>query len=616
MNLEEYFRRIGFHGSFDKPDLATLKLIHKQHIMSVPFENLSIHCGERNVIDLEVIFNKIVRSSRGGWCLENNFLFGWVLREMGYDTTTLGSRVFNSILNDFGPLDSHLIHKIVIDGKAYIADVSFGVSSQIWEPLELVSGKDQPQAAGVFRLIDKDDFWVLEKTGRKPEVLNPDFAQSSLVSRKETKQIYGFTLVPREADHFFEINHTLQTDPTSLFTNKSICSLQTQTGFRALIGWTYSEVTYKPEEGVDVLDLKDITDDEIEQILREKFNLTLQNKLKLASNKSWVKPEIYLTSPADTKRSCLAFNQYKKTSKLNLEEYFRRIGFHGSFDKPDLATLKLIHKQHIMSVPFENLNIHCGERNVMDLEVIFNKIVRSSRGCWCLENNFLFGWVLREMGYNTATLSSRWFNSHFVSLDSHLINKVVIDGKAYIADVSFGMSSQMWEPLQLVVFRLINKGDFWVLEKTGRKPEVPNPDFAQSSLVDRKETKQIYGFTLVPREADYFFEINHTPQTDPTSLYINKSICSLQTPTGFRALIGWTYSEVTYKPEEGVDVYDLKDIADDEIEQILREKFNVKLQNKLKSVNNKPLHTLNNNTCSFLKWHYVTTSDDFMSDVA
>ncbi|XP_041799122.1 arylamine N-acetyltransferase, pineal gland isozyme NAT-10-like isoform X2 [Chelmon rostratus] len=286
MNLEEYFKRIGFHGSFDKLDLATLKLIHKQHVMSIPFENLSIHCGEEIIMDLEVIFNKIVRSSRGGWCLENNFLFGWVLREMGYDTTTLGSRVFNSILNDFRPAETHLINKVIIDGKAYIADVSFGVSSQVWEPLELISAKDQPQTAGVFRLIDKGDIWVLEKTSRKPEVLNPDFAKSSLVNKKETKQIYCFTLVPREAHHFFEINDTLQTDPASPYVNKSICSLQTPTGFRALIGWTYSEVTYKPEEGVDVLDMRDITDDEVEQILRIKFDLKMQNKVRLVSKKT------------------------------------------------------------------------------------------------------------------------------------------------------------------------------------------------------------------------------------------------------------------------------------------------------------------------------------------
>lgn len=282
--MEEYFKRIGYHGSLDKLDLATLKLIHRQHVMSVPFENLSIHCGERIIMDVEVIFDKIVRSSRGGWCLENNFLFGWALREMGYDTTMLGSRVFDG--SDFRRNETHLINKVVIDGKAYVTDVSYGVSLQVWEPLELVSRVDQPQAAGVFRLIDKGDFWVLEKTCRKQEILNPDFAKSSLVNREETRQIYCFTMVPREADHFVEPNHTLQTDPTSLFTSKSICSLQTPTGFRALIGWTYSEVTYKPEEGVDVIDMRHVTDDEIEKILREKFKLKLQNKLQPVNKKA------------------------------------------------------------------------------------------------------------------------------------------------------------------------------------------------------------------------------------------------------------------------------------------------------------------------------------------
>lgn len=283
MKLNEYFKRIGFHGSFEKLDLATLNLIHKRHVMSIPFENLSIHCGEKIIMDQEVIFNKIVRSNRGGWCMENNYLFGWVLREMGYDATTLGSRVFSG--TDFLPVESHLIHKVVIDGKAYIADVSFGVSFQLWEPLELVSGKDQPQVAGVFRLIDKGDCWVLEKTSRKPEVLNPDFANSSLLTKEGTKQIYRFTLVPREASHFLETSDKLQIDPKSLFTNKSICSLQTPTGFRALIGWTFTEVTYKPGESFDVLDMCDLKDDELEKILREKFNVELQNKLQPVNRK-------------------------------------------------------------------------------------------------------------------------------------------------------------------------------------------------------------------------------------------------------------------------------------------------------------------------------------------
>ena len=289
MNLEEYFKRIGLQGSFDKPDLATLKLIHKQHVMSVPFENLSIHCGERITMDLEVIFNKIMRSSRGGWCMESNLLFGWVLRALGYDTTMLGARLPIRDTEDFEPTETHLLNKVVIDGKAYMADVSFGLSDQVLEPLELVSGKDQPQAPGVFHLTDKGGMWVLEKTSRKPEIPNPDFAKSSLVSRKDTRIIYCFTVLPREVEDFTEISHTLQKDPTSLFTNKSICSLQTPTGFRALVGWTYSEVAYNAEEGVDVFHMRRITDDEIEQILRGKFNIKLKNRLKPVSNKTWLK---------------------------------------------------------------------------------------------------------------------------------------------------------------------------------------------------------------------------------------------------------------------------------------------------------------------------------------
>ncbi|XP_036391246.1 arylamine N-acetyltransferase, pineal gland isozyme NAT-10-like [Megalops cyprinoides] len=279
MNLESYFKRIGFNGPFDKPDLETLKNVHKKHILSIPFENLSIHCGERITMDLEFIYTKIVRSNRGGWCCENNLLFSWVLKEMGYNYTTLGSRVYNSAKKEFGPLESHLINKVIIDGKEYIADVSFGVSGQIRDPLELISGKDQPQLPGVFRLVEESGIWILEKTGRKPLIPNESFANSNLLDKSLTKQIYCFTLAPRRVDHFLETTQILQTSPESLFTNKSICSLQTPTGFRALVGWTYSEVTYNHQEGIDLFEMNDIPNDEIDRLLKEKFGVVLKNKL-------------------------------------------------------------------------------------------------------------------------------------------------------------------------------------------------------------------------------------------------------------------------------------------------------------------------------------------------
>ncbi|XP_077567796.1 arylamine N-acetyltransferase, pineal gland isozyme NAT-10-like [Stigmatopora nigra] len=280
MNLEKYFQRIGFHGSRDKADLPTLKLVQWHHIMSICFENFDIHCGEKLVMDLNVIFHKIVHLGRGGWCMENNFLLTSVLREMGYDVTILGARVFNASLGDFSPIEGHLINRVTIDGKSYIVDVSFGASSQLWEPLELVSGKEQVQIPGSFRFTDKGDFWILEKTNRKPEISNPDFADSNLVKKQLSRPIYCFTMTPRQVEHFKETNEYFQTDPSSLFVNKSICSLQTPTGFRALIGWIYSEVTFQAERGVDVYDMKDVPDQEIESILSEKFNIHLPKKFQ------------------------------------------------------------------------------------------------------------------------------------------------------------------------------------------------------------------------------------------------------------------------------------------------------------------------------------------------
>ncbi|KAG9354932.1 hypothetical protein JZ751_001645 [Albula glossodonta] len=237
-----------------------------QHVLSIPFENLSIHCGEVITMDLESIYDKIVVGRRGGWCFENNLLFSWVLKEMGYSVTMLGSRVFNSSKGEFSPMESHLINKVIIDGTAYIADVSFGTSGQIWHPLELISGKDQPQLPGVFGLTEESGTWILVKTGREPLCHDESFAKK--LQGKQSKQIYSFTLTPRSVDHFLETSQLLQTSPESLYTNKSICSLQTLTGFSALVGWMYFEVIYNYQDGVDLFEFKNIPSDEIDNVFR------------------------------------------------------------------------------------------------------------------------------------------------------------------------------------------------------------------------------------------------------------------------------------------------------------------------------------------------------------
>ncbi|KAL2083212.1 hypothetical protein ACEWY4_020985 [Coilia grayii] len=284
MDLQEYFQRIGFSGPFERPDLPALQLVHRLHVMTIPYENLSLHSQEQVTMELSQVFSKLVHQRRGGWCCESNLLFSWVLDQMGYTYTILGARVYSHHSQDFSELEEHIIIRVEVAGGSYIADVSFGLADQIWEPLELVSGKEQPQLSGTFCLKEKGDTWLLEKTSRTLFIPNVDFARFNL-SRGPVNPVFCFTLEPRQLEDFHATAHFLQTNPKSVYTNKSICSLATPTGYRALVGWVYSEVTFAYQETFDLMEICHITDAEVQDFLREKFGLPIIPNLALKNNK-------------------------------------------------------------------------------------------------------------------------------------------------------------------------------------------------------------------------------------------------------------------------------------------------------------------------------------------
>ncbi|XP_060109962.1 arylamine N-acetyltransferase, pineal gland isozyme NAT-3-like [Heteronotia binoei] len=281
MKLKEYFARISYKGLTRPLDLKTSTAILQRHIRSVPFENLTIHCGETIEFGLEAVYKKIVKNHRGGWCLENNLLLSWVFQTMGYAVTLLGAHVYVPHENRYDDAMNHLLLKVVIDGKAYIIDGGFGIAFQMWQPLELVSGKDQPQKPGVFRVTEDNGVWYFDKIKRK--VYSSDSENKSLYfdgpEDLACKKIFSFTLKPRSIEEFREQNTILQTAPESLFVKKSICSLQTTNGFLVLIGWTLTETKYDYKDNMDLVERSTLTDEEVEKTLKERFNIRLKKKL-------------------------------------------------------------------------------------------------------------------------------------------------------------------------------------------------------------------------------------------------------------------------------------------------------------------------------------------------
>ncbi|HEX8536198.1 MAG TPA: arylamine N-acetyltransferase, partial [Cystobacter sp.] len=103
-------------------------------------------------------------------------------------------------------------------------------------------------------------------------------------------------------------------------------------------------------------------------------------------------------------------------------------------------TLRALHRRHIESIPFENLDIHSQRPIVLDEAAFFEKIIRQRRGGFCYELNGLFAALLRALGFQVAYLSGR-VSSDGVRDDGpefdHLLLEVTWNG-SWLVDVGFG----------------------------------------------------------------------------------------------------------------------------------------------------------------------------------
>lgn len=151
--LTAYLGRIGV----PRPavvDAAALRALHRAHLETVPFENLSIHLGEPISLAVGDLIAKIVKRRRGGFCYELNGAFALLLEALGARVERVAARVHDG--SRFGPPFDHLaliVH--LADGEPWLADVGFGAHSTY--PLRLCSRQQQEDPGGRFRLADGPD---------------------------------------------------------------------------------------------------------------------------------------------------------------------------------------------------------------------------------------------------------------------------------------------------------------------------------------------------------------------------------------------------------------------------------------------------------------------------
>lgn len=144
-----YLDRIGASWP-GTPDADALRELHRRHLETVPFENLSIHLGESIVLTEDALVDKIVRRGRGGFCYELNGLFAALLSALGYDVTLLAASVFGDD-GTLSPAFDHLTLLVRLDER-YLVDVGFGAHATY--PLRLDWPETQEDPAGSFLVVD------------------------------------------------------------------------------------------------------------------------------------------------------------------------------------------------------------------------------------------------------------------------------------------------------------------------------------------------------------------------------------------------------------------------------------------------------------------------------
>ena len=128
---------------------------------------------------------------------------------------------------------------------------------------------------------------------------------------------------------------------------------------------------------------------------------------------------------------------------MDVEKYLSRIGLSaGECKSTDLELLKKLQLAHILSVPYENVDIIRNIPLSLNGDVLFDKIVNQNRGGLCFELNTAFNKLLTNLGYSTESYFPRfWRGEKGVPIPRHRVIAVKIRGERYLTDVGIGSAA-------------------------------------------------------------------------------------------------------------------------------------------------------------------------------
>jgi N-hydroxyarylamine O-acetyltransferase len=219
---------------------------------------------------------------------------------------------------------------------------------------------------------------------------------------------------------------------------------------------------------------------------------------------------------------------------VNREKYLERIGIGGQIHLAEAESLRRLQRAHLLSIPFENLDIHWKRPIVLDTGTFYDKIVENERGGFCYELNGLFKELLVSLEFKTRLISARVFNgTEYGPEYDHAALIVTIGDNEYLADVGFGDFTA--EPLRFVL-------DEEQQDATGTFVIRTFDDkYLEVAKKDGDVWKSEYIFQDIARDLSEFTEMCDFQQYSPESHFTKGKLCSLMTESGRKTLTDSSY---------------------------------------------------------------------------
>jgi len=210
---------------------------------------------------------------------------------------------------------------------------------------------------------------------------------------------------------------------------------------------------------------------------------------------------------------------------IQVDAYLRRIGV-ARPSQTNLAALARLQMGHLLSIPFENLDIDRGIPLSLDPGDLFQKVVVHRRGGFCYELNSLFAQLLGALGFRVTLASARVHDDRGEPGPpfDHLAILVECGGETLLADVGFGDGFR--QPLRLEAERIQTQAfrDF-LLERDGG-------EWLLSGRFPDGDWQPMYLLDPTPRRLDEFGGMFRYHQESPDSPFPRKRVCTQATSDG------------------------------------------------------------------------------------